>query len=57
MERSRYSAHADADPALPRAVDDVRASLHRNAPLALRAKVLPRSVLKPRPPADGDAIG
>ncbi|MDQ2589016.1 transglutaminase TgpA family protein [Saccharothrix yanglingensis] len=57
VERSWYSAHADADPALPRAVDDVRASLHRNAPLALRARVLPRSVLKPRPPADSDPIG
>lgn len=52
IERSWYSGKADADPQLPQAVDDVRRSLNRNAPLALRAKVLPRSVLQPTAPAD-----
>ncbi|QFZ22591.1 transglutaminase TgpA family protein [Saccharothrix syringae] len=54
VERAWYSARAEADPALPRAVADVRASLSRNAPLALRAKVLPRSVLQPRAPGEND---
>ncbi|MGM1058068.1 transglutaminase TgpA family protein [Saccharothrix sp. Mg75] len=54
VERAWYSTHQEADPALPKAVDDVRASLGRNAPLALRAKVLPRSVLQPKPPAESD---
>lgn len=54
VERSWYSARADVDPSLPRAVDEVRASMNRNAPLALRAKVLPRSVLQPKPPSDSD---
>jgi len=52
IERSWYSGRPEADPQLPRAVDDVRRSLNRNAPLALRAKVLPRSVLQPTAPAD-----
>ncbi|HEX6341733.1 DUF3488 and transglutaminase-like domain-containing protein [Umezawaea sp.] len=50
VERSWYSGRADADPQLPQAVDDVRRSLSRNAPLALRARVLPRSVLQPTVP-------
>ncbi|MEU4744716.1 DUF3488 and transglutaminase-like domain-containing protein [Actinosynnema sp. NPDC023658] len=54
VERSWYSAHGTTDPALPGAVDDVRQSLHRNAPLALKAKVLPRSVLQPEPPTEPD---
>ncbi|MFD1149598.1 transglutaminase domain-containing protein, partial [Saccharothrix hoggarensis] len=52
VERSWYSAQPTADPSLPGAVADVRQSLNRNAPLALKAKVLPRSVLQPKPPAD-----
>ncbi|GGP48781.1 transglutaminase TgpA family protein [Saccharothrix coeruleofusca] len=52
VERSWYSAHGGADPALPKAVDDVRESMSRNAPLALRARVLPRSVLRPKPPVE-----
>ncbi|RKT56899.1 transglutaminase TgpA family protein [Saccharothrix australiensis] len=52
VERSWYSTQVGADPALPRAFEEVRRSLHRNAPLALRAKMLPRSVLKPNTPAD-----
>ncbi|MFD7657596.1 DUF3488 and DUF4129 domain-containing transglutaminase family protein [Actinosynnema sp. NPDC059797] len=54
VERSWYSARAEADPSLPRAVDEVRASMNRNAPLALKAKVLPRSVLQSKPPASLD---
>ena len=53
VERSWYSAHAEADPSLPRAVHEVRQSFERNAPLALKAKILPRSVLQPKP-ADQD---
>ncbi len=55
IERSWYSGHPEADPQLPRAVDDVRRSLNRNAPLALRAKVLPRSVLHPTAPEDPES--
>ncbi|KAA2258872.1 transglutaminase domain-containing protein [Solihabitans fulvus] len=44
IELSWYG-RSGVDPALPKAVDEVRRSLGRNAPLALRAKVLPRSVL------------
>ncbi|KOX33618.1 transglutaminase [Saccharothrix sp. NRRL B-16348] len=54
VERSWYSAQAAADPSLPGAVDNVRQSMNRNAPLALKAKVLPRSVLQPKPPAEQD---
>ncbi|GAA2661864.1 MULTISPECIES: DUF3488 and transglutaminase-like domain-containing protein [Actinosynnema] len=50
VERSWYSANGAADPTLPNAVDEVRRSLTRNAPLALRAKVLPKSVLQQKPP-------
>jgi transglutaminase-like putative cysteine protease len=50
VEQSWYSARPGADPALPAAVDEVRRSMARNAPLALRAKVLPRSVLQPAEP-------
>ncbi len=52
IERSWYSSTPEADPQLPRAVEDVRRSLNRNAPLALRAKFLPRSVLHPTAQAD-----
>ncbi|MBB5955708.1 transglutaminase-like putative cysteine protease/energy-coupling factor transporter transmembrane protein EcfT [Saccharothrix tamanrassetensis] len=54
VERSWYSTRAEADPALPQAFDNVRRSLTRNAPLALRAKVLPRSVLQPNPTPESD---
>lgn len=54
IERSWYSSQADADPQLPGAVAEVRRSLNRNAPLALRAKVLPRSVLHPTEPEPED---
>ncbi|ONI88573.1 transglutaminase [Saccharothrix sp. ALI-22-I] len=55
VERSWYSTRSAADPSLPGAVDSVRQSLHRNAPLALKAKVLPRSVLQPKTPAESDS--
>ncbi|CAL9366913.1 hypothetical protein SUDANB95_00782 [Actinosynnema sp. ALI-1.44] len=54
VERSWYSTNSAADPTLPGAVDEVRRSMTRNAPLALRAKVLPRSVLQPTTPPDTD---
>jgi transglutaminase-like putative cysteine protease len=49
IERSWYSAHPGADPGLPGALAAVRQSLRRNAPLSLRAKLFPKSVLKPTP--------
>ncbi|TWP50242.1 transglutaminase domain-containing protein [Lentzea tibetensis] len=55
IERSWYSARPEADPALPAAVEAVRASLARNAPLSLRARILPRSVLHPVPRPTVDA--
>jgi transglutaminase-like putative cysteine protease len=48
LERSWYSTAPGPDPALPQAFERVRHSLDRNAPLALRAKLLPRSILRPR---------
>ncbi|MEU4803321.1 DUF3488 and transglutaminase-like domain-containing protein [Actinosynnema sp. NPDC023587] len=54
VERSWYSANGETDPTLPGAVDNVRQSLSRNAPLALRAKMLPRSVLQPNIPPESD---
>jgi hypothetical protein len=54
VERSWYSSRPDADPTLPKAVHEVRESFARNAPLALRAKVLPRSVLSPTSRSAGD---
>ncbi|WP_086664610.1 transglutaminaseTgpA domain-containing protein [Lentzea kentuckyensis] len=49
IERSWYSANPGADPALPGALAAVRQSLRQNAPLSLRAKLFPKSVLKPSP--------
>jgi transglutaminase-like putative cysteine protease len=51
VERSWYGASDRADPRLIDALREVRDSFTRNAPLALRAKLLPRSVLRPRGPA------
>ena len=48
LERSWYGAAHGPDPALPQAFERVRRSLDRNAPLAWKAKLLPRSILKPR---------
>ncbi|HEY4018096.1 MAG TPA: DUF3488 and transglutaminase-like domain-containing protein [Pseudonocardiaceae bacterium] len=52
VERSWYgSSGADAgDPTIVSAFDGVRRSLRRSAPLAFGARLLPRSVLKPRKP-------
>jgi transglutaminase-like putative cysteine protease len=47
IERSWYGAGHRADPALADALDEVRGSFGRNAPLAMRARLLPRSVLRP----------
>lgn len=50
VERSWYGpADAQPDSVLPGAFDQVTRSLRRNAPLALRARLLPRSVLSPQP--------
>lgn len=49
IERSWYSSNPAADPALPGALAAVRQSLRLNAPLSLRAKLFPKSVLKPTP--------
>ncbi|MET8757036.1 DUF3488 and transglutaminase-like domain-containing protein [Lentzea sp. NPDC004782] len=49
IERSWYSANPAADPALPGALAAVRHSLRQNAPLSLRARLFPKSVLKPSP--------
>jgi hypothetical protein len=48
IERTWYGGSQEPDPALPEAVNNVRASMRRNAPLALRAKLMPRSILTPR---------
>jgi transglutaminase-like putative cysteine protease len=54
IERSWYGAGRGADPALATALHEVRDSFSRNAPLALRARILPRSVLRPiKSDADG----
>jgi hypothetical protein len=50
VERSWYGVHLPPDGTTPVVVDSfdsVRRSLHRNAPLAWRARLLPRSVLRP----------
>ncbi|ONI70556.1 hypothetical protein ALI144C_48875 [Actinosynnema sp. ALI-1.44] len=50
LERLWYGPSAGSGPELRQALDKVRGSMRRNAPLSLRAKLLPRSVLKPRKP-------
>lgn len=50
VERSWYGAAGRTEPGLADALHEVRDSFLRNAPLALRAKLLPRSVLRPRGP-------
>lgn len=49
IERSWYSANPIVDPSLPGALAAVRQSLRQNAPLSLRARMFPKSVLKPTP--------
>jgi transglutaminase-like putative cysteine protease len=46
VERSWYSTRTEPDPTLPAAFDDLVAGLRRTSPLALRARLLPRSVLR-----------
>ena len=46
VERSWYGGRADPDPDLPHAFDDVVAGMRRSSPLALRARLLPRSVMR-----------
>lgn len=50
VERDWYGAGTDdsGDPAIVSAFDGVRRSMRRNSPLAFTARLLPRSVLKPR---------
>jgi transglutaminase-like putative cysteine protease len=48
VEGSWYGGREAADPALATAVDELRASMHRTAPLAFGARVLPRSVINRR---------
>jgi transglutaminase-like putative cysteine protease len=56
VERSWYSTRTDPDPALARAFDELVAGLRRAAPLDLRSRLLPRSVLHPprKPKQDPD---
>ncbi|MET9228030.1 DUF3488 and transglutaminase-like domain-containing protein [Lentzea sp. NPDC003310] len=54
IERSWYSPNPAADPALPGALAAVRQSLGRNAPLSWKAKLFPKSVLKPTPTPTAD---
>ncbi|ANZ38487.1 transglutaminase [Lentzea guizhouensis] len=49
IERAWYSPNPTADPALPGALAAVRQSLRQNAPLSLRARLFPKSVLRPTP--------
>lgn len=48
VERAWYGGIAEPDPALAGAFADVVASMRRTAPLSLRSRLLPRSVLRPR---------
>ncbi len=49
IERAWYSPNPVADPSLPAALAAVRQSLRQNAPLSLRARLFPKSVLRPSP--------
>nr|WP_052478230.1 DUF3488 and transglutaminase-like domain-containing protein [Kibdelosporangium sp. MJ126-NF4]CEL16879.1 FIG001454: Transglutaminase-like enzymes, putative cysteine proteases [Kibdelosporangium sp. MJ126-NF4]CTQ91892.1 FIG001454: Transglutaminase-like enzymes, putative cysteine proteases [Kibdelosporangium sp. MJ126-NF4] len=48
LERLWYGPSSTAGAELPEALNKVRSSMKRNAPLALRAKLWPRSVMRPR---------
>ncbi len=48
VEGSWYGGRETADPKLVTAVDELRASMHRTAPLAFAARLLPRSVVNRR---------
>lgn len=47
VERSWYGGDTTVSAVVVESFDRVRRSLHRNAPLALRARLLPKSVLRP----------
>ncbi|HYS41920.1 MAG TPA: DUF3488 and transglutaminase-like domain-containing protein [Pseudonocardiaceae bacterium] len=47
VERSWYGSDGTVSAVVVESFDRVRSSLHRNAPLALRARLLPKSVLRP----------
>jgi transglutaminase-like putative cysteine protease len=49
IERAWYSPNPMADPSLPAALAAVRQSLRQNAPLSLKARLFPKSVLRPSP--------
>jgi transglutaminase-like putative cysteine protease len=51
IERAWYGSAGRLDPTLADGLREVRDSFARNAPLALRARLLPRSVLRPTRPA------
>ncbi|HVK19855.1 MAG TPA: DUF3488 and transglutaminase-like domain-containing protein [Actinokineospora sp.] len=48
VERSWYGGQADQDPELAKAFDEVVKGMRRTAPLAWKARLLPRSVVRPR---------
>lgn len=54
VERSWYGGRSDPDPELSGAFDSVVAGLRRSSPLALRARLLPRSVLRSSKRAERD---
>jgi len=47
VERSWYGGDTTVSTVVVESFDRVRRSLHRNAPLAMRARLLPKSVLRP----------
>jgi len=56
VERSWYGAVPEerVSPVVVESFDRVRRSLHRNAPLAMRARLMPKSVLHPNKPRKPD---
>ncbi|WP_026424532.1 transglutaminaseTgpA domain-containing protein [Actinokineospora inagensis] len=48
VERSWYGGHAEHDPELARAFDEVVRGMRRTSPLDWRGRLLPRSVMTPR---------
>ena len=56
VERSWYGGRSEPDPALAAAFDDVIAELRRTAPLGLRARLFPRSVLRRRQRQSADRV-
>lgn len=48
VEKSWYRAEDENDPALAAAFEDLRQSLHRNAPMSWRGRLFPQSLLRRR---------